>query len=509
MFKKITRLSAAIVASSIISFSFSQVVQAKAAQISHVAQTTADYAVAQYKNDMVESLRALVKHNTVAQDGVLVDENPAHIAFKAELKKQAQTLGFDYSDDGYVVVIGLGQQKERVGIITHGDVQPVNPEKWQQSPFELDSTTEPGRLIGRGTEDDKGPISTALYAMKAIKDKNIHLNKRIELYIYMAEESDWEPLKAYIKTHDLPQTNITIDAEYPVVTAEKGYGTVKLVFNKQAMPTISPYISAFTGGFFASQIPEDASVTIENANIVLLQRLMHKARSYQGVNFDLELKDTTLTINALGKSVHSSKPSDGINAIPYLADLLSDTRWAHNGPGTLVNFINDNIGLGLEGKKFGNIAYQDDFMGAMTFAPTVIKQHDKTIELNINLRRPQGKSGQQLTKEIHQAVTSWNHKFDANVTELEHYIGDPFVQKDAPHIDTLLAVFSHFTDVKDAKPIAIGGGTNSRLFPNAVSFGPSMPNTEYTGHSEHEFITMEQFVLNLKMYTAVLVELAK
>ena len=95
MFKKIPRLSAAIVASSIISFSFSQVVQAKAAQISHVAQTTADYAVAQYKNDMVESLRALVKHNTVAQDGVLVDENPAHIAFKAELKKQAQTLNAD------------------------------------------------------------------------------------------------------------------------------------------------------------------------------------------------------------------------------------------------------------------------------------------------------------------------------------------------------------------------------------------------------------------------------
>ena len=100
-----------------------------------------------------------------------------------------------------MVVIGLGTQKERVGIITHGDVQPVNAKKWQKSPFELDITTEPGRLIGRGTEDDKGPISTALYAMKAIKDKKIALNKRIELYVYMAEESDWEPLKAYIKTH--------------------------------------------------------------------------------------------------------------------------------------------------------------------------------------------------------------------------------------------------------------------------------------------------------------------
>lgn len=498
-----------LIAISLLSLTISQATNAESKQVSPLATSTAEYAVESYQSKMVESLRALVKHNTVAKEGVSANDNPAHIAFKAELKKQALALGLDYTDDGYVVIIGLGAQKERVGIITHGDVQPVNPEKWQKSPFELDTTSEPGRIIGRGTEDDKGPISTALYAMKAIKDKNIALNKRIELYVYMAEESDWEPLKAYIKNHELPQTNITIDAEYPVVTAEKGYGTIKLLFDKKEMPTISPYISEFSGGFFGSQIPEDASVTIENANIVLLQRLMRKARDYQGVNFDLELKDTTLTINALGKSAHSSKPADGVNAIPYLADLLSRTRWVNNGPGTLVNFINDNIGLGLEGKKFGDIAYQDDFMGPMTVAPTVIKQHDDSIELNINLRRPQGKSKQQLSEEIHQAVSDWNNKFNTNVTELEHYIGDPFVQKDAPHIETLLNVFSHFTGIKNAKPIAIGGGTNSRLFPNAVSFGPSMPNTEYTGHSEHEFITIEQFVLNLRMYTAVLVELAK
>lgn len=477
--------------------------------VSSLAESTADYAVSTYQQEMVESLRQLIKHNTVAQDGVLVDDNPAHVAFKAELKKQAKNLGLDYQDDGYVVVIGLGNQKERVGIITHGDVQPVNPKKWHKSPFELDTTTEVGKLIGRGTEDDKGPISTALYAMKSIKDKNIKLNKRIELYVYMAEESDWEPLKEYIKTHTLPQTNITIDAEYPVVTAEKGYGTIKLAFDKKKLPTISPYISHFHGGFFGSQIPEDATATILNANVVLLERLIERSKQYAGVSFDFELKNNELTVSALGKSAHSSKPDDGINAITYLADLLSTKRWINNGPGTLVNFINDNIGLGVEGKKFGQIAYADDFMGPMTVAPTVIKQQEGKIELNINLRRPKGKTKQRLQDEIHYAVTDWNTKNKTNVTELEHYIGDPFVQENAPHINTLLSVFSHFTGIKDAKPVAIGGGTNSRLFPNAVSFGPSMPNTEYTGHSEHEFITLSQFVLNLRMYTAVMIELGK
>ncbi len=477
--------------------------------ISTIAEQTAEYAVNTYQQAMVASLAELVKYNTVAVEGVSANDNPEHIAFKAELKKQAQALGLDYKDDGYVVVIGLGEGEQRFGIITHGDIQPANPKKWQKSPFELDTTSEPGKLIGRGTEDDKGPISTALYAMKAIKDKNIKLNKRIELYVYMAEESDWAPIKAYIKTHSLPQTNITIDAEYPVVTAEKGYGTIRIAFNKEKYTGKDAYISEFTGGFFGSQIPEDAKAIIENADITLLQKLMVKARYYQGISFDLVLKDQQLTITALGKSAHSSKPEDGVNAIPYLADLLSETRWPTNGAGTLVNFLNDNIGLGLEGKKFGDIAYSDDFMGPMTVAPTVIKQLKHNIELNINIRRPRGKSAQQLSQEINSALATWKLTNMANITELEHSIGDPFIQKDAPHINTLLSVFSHFSGIKDAKPIAIGGGTNSRLFPNAVSFGPSMPGVEYTGHSEHEFITMKQFILNLKMYTAVLVELTK
>jgi dipeptidase D len=482
---------------------------AYATKISVLADETAQYAVKTYQQAMIDSLGEFVKHNTVAIDGLSANDNPAHIAFKKELRKQALALGLDYKDQGYVVIVGLGKSKERVGIITHGDIQPVNPSKWQKSPFELDLTSEPGKLIDRGTEDDKGPISTALYAMKAIKDQNIKLDKRIELYVYMAEESDWGPLQEYVKNNTLPQTNITIDSEYPIVTAEKGYGTLKFQFKKQKISSIETYISHFEGGYFGSQIPEDAKVTIENADINLLQSLMDKAQNYSGISFDFELKETTLTITALGRSAHSSKPESGVNAIPFLADLVSQTQWKNNGAGTLVNFINDNIGLGLEGKKFGDIAYSDDFMGPMTVSPTVIKQHPDNIELNINIRRPRGKSAEQLRTEINSAVATWKLTNMAKVVEFDHHIGDPWVQGDVPHAKTLLSVFSHYTGIKNAKPVAIGGGTNSRLFPNAVSFGPSMPDTEYTGHSEHEFITMEQFILNLKMYTAVMIELAR
>lgn len=478
-----------------------------------ISQQTAEYAVNTYQEAMVDSLAELVTFNTVAIEGVPATQNPAHIGFKEALKKQALALGLDYKDEGYLAIIGLGESKDRIGVITHGDIQPYNESKWKKSPLILDSTSEQGKLIGRGTEDDKGPISTALYAMKAIKDQGIKLNKRIELYVYMAEESDWGPIEKYVKTHELPELNITIDAEYPVVTAEKGWGLVKVNFpkNNDGIKENQAYISEFSGGAFVSQVPEDATAIISNVTPLLITQLKQNTALFSGMSFDFSLNGTALKIKALGKSAHSSKPQEGINAIPHLAALLKSVNitWPNNGPGTLVNFINDNIGLGVEGKQFGNIAYADDFMGPMTVAPTLIIQQDNALELSINLRRPKGKEKQQLLAEINQTINQWQQKHQAKLSQGEHYIGDPFVQTDAPQIDTLLSVFRHFTGITDAKPIAIGGGTNSRLFPTAVSFGPSMPGVKYSGHSEHEFITMEQFVLNLKMYTAVFVELAK
>jgi dipeptidase D len=493
------------------------------ANVSSEADKVATYAVDTYQKQMLESLRALVKYDTVAVEGVSSVDNPKHIAFKAELASMASELGLDYKDDGYIVIIGLGKNKQRLGMITHGDIQPSTPEKWAKSPFELDTSTEPGKLIGRGTEDDKGPIVNALYAMKAIKDSKITLNKRIELYVYMAEESDWQPLKDYIKTHSLPQMNITLDAEYPVVSAEKGYGTLSVTFPEQAIDKRSVYLSHFGGGFFGSQIPEDAVAIINNANSALLVKIKAQEKlQYQSVkqkNNGVKPKDTisysyqwqgsSLTIKALGRSAHSSKPEDGINAISYLAELLAFQTWPNNDSGTLVNFINDNLGIDLYGEKFGNIAYRDDFMGDMSVQATVIKKLNEASELNINIRRPRGKTSELLEREIRTTLTQWQQKNQVTLSNITVNLNTPFVQTNAPQVATLLNVFSHYTGIKNAQPISIGGGTNSRLFPTAVSFGPSMPGKEYSGHTEHEFITEKQFLLNLKMYTAALIELSK
>jgi dipeptidase D len=458
---------------------------------------------------VIDSLASMVSFNTVADDKVPFDKNPQHLGFKRFIKQEAARLGLDFSDHGYIMVVGLGQGKERVGVITHGDVQPVDPSKWKQSPFKLDRSSEPGLLLGRGTEDDKGPIATAMYAMKAIKDRNVPLKKRIELYIYMAEESDWAPLEAFLKNHKPPETNITIDAEYPAVTAEKGWGAVRVTLpHVPAAPGSAPLVASFSGGFFDSQIPEDARAVIDNADAALEAAIRTRAAQQKGVSYEYGWQGQRLTVTGKGLAAHSSKPEDGVNAIAMLADALDVQHWGGSQAGMMVDFVNEMVGTGLRGEKFGKIAYSDDFMGPLTVSPTTLKPTEAGLVLGINLRRPRGKTTAELTAEINSAFDAWKEQNQPRAT-LAAQIGEPWVQDNAPQLPTLMKVFSHYTGSKDPQPISIGGGTNSRLFPRAVSFGPTMPGKVYTGHSEHEHMTEKQLLLNLEMYTAVLVELAK
>ncbi|MCS6203205.1 dipeptidase [Shewanella baltica] len=500
-------------------------------QLSPNALKVADYAVAKYDVAMVQSLTQLVSFNTQAVEGKTPDTNPAFVGFKSSLKQLSQDLGLDYADHGYVVLIGLdansavNNESKKLGIVTHGDVQPANPALWAQSPYLLDTQSEPGKLIGRGTEDDKGAIVTAMYAMKAIKDKHIKRARRIELLVYLAEESDWEPLKTFLASYTPADMNITIDAEYPVVTAEKGWSkitftvpniTISNIEAKAEASTQAPTLTAFSGGYFASQVPQQAEAEIEAVSPALLTKLQTRAAAQQGMKYRFENhcvdKLCNLHIFADGKAAHSSTPEDGVNAVTHLAALLSpelnDKPWPQTSASLTVAAMNELVGLGIYAEQFGDLAYKDDFMGPLTLAPTVVVQTQKGTEVNINLRRPVGKTPELLAKQAREALVLWQDKYQVQLVDIESYWGEPMVMKDAPQQQTLLDVFAHFTGIVDPKPVAIGGSTNSKLFPNALSFGPAMPGVEYTGHTEKEFITHKQFMLNLKMYTAAFIELS-
>src|SRR4029077_4282673 len=59
---------------------------------------------------------------------------------------------------------------------------------------------------------------------------------------------------------------------------------------------------------------------------------------------------------------------------------------------------------------------------------------------------------------------------------------------DGELVQSLLAVWQEVTGLP-GKAIAIGGGTQARLFPGGVDFGPSTDMVHYRGHGTDEYMT--------------------
>ena len=102
------------------------------------------------------------------------------------------------------------------------------PDQTVFDPFELNRVD--GKLYGRGAEDDKGSIASALTAMAVIATLPKTKRPVIRLFIETTEETGGGGFKYYLERNNIPKRNIVLDSRYPVVVAEKGYGTLSLFF---------------------------------------------------------------------------------------------------------------------------------------------------------------------------------------------------------------------------------------------------------------------------------------
>ncbi|HEX9460150.1 MAG TPA: M20/M25/M40 family metallo-hydrolase, partial [Thermoanaerobaculia bacterium] len=115
------------------------------------------------------------------------------VAQKAWLAKTAHDLGFTYRDAGLpvssIVEIELpGPPGAPVlGLMVHGDVQPVDADAWSVAPFS--GKADETYVYGRGSADDKGPLVQALLAMKALDQSGVPRTHTVRLLVGSDEES--------------------------------------------------------------------------------------------------------------------------------------------------------------------------------------------------------------------------------------------------------------------------------------------------------------------------------
>src|SRR5471030_2054450 len=383
------------------------------------------YARVKYGNAATETLRELVAIPTFHVDGVAQHENPEFIKIADKLKGLAQAFNLNFRNiDNRVYEISLeGSGDEVVGIHAHADVVPVTPENWvlkdgtKLDPFKV--TLIGDRMYGRGTEDDKNGIVVALYAMKVIKEEKLPLARNFKLLVDTTEETMGDAIPYYFEHNPVPQYNLALDGGYPVVIAEKGYGTVMASFPVRKGTGIGAEIISMTGGMATNQIPSVSVATLLSDKPAELAASLQKAGAdyvkQNGGNFDVTAKvvgkEVKLTLT--GVSAHSSEPEAGVNPVARMLELIHsiDGKIAlkHNHITDAAHYAADNWGLDYLGGKLG-VGFSDAFMGPLTTSLTYVGEDDKAFKLAVNLRVPKGKSPEALKAEIAGKLAAWTKK---------------------------------------------------------------------------------------------------
>ncbi|EJM77770.1 dipeptidase [Pseudomonas sp. GM55] len=476
------------------------------------------YARVKYGSAATETLKELVAIPTVRVDNIAQHDNPEFIKIAEKLKGLAQAFNLNFRNiDNRVYEISLeGTGDEVVGIHAHADVVPVTPENWvlqdgtRLDPFKV--TLVGDRMYGRGTEDDKNGIVVALYAMKIIKEEQLPLARNFKLLVDTTEETTGDAIPYYFERNPTPNYNLALDGGYPVVIAEKGYGTVMASFAKRNAQGQGAEITTMTGGLATNQIPSTSVATLVTDKPAELAASLQKAGAEyakrNGGNFEVAAKadgkDVTLTVT--GVSAHSSEPESGVNPVARMLDFINslDGKVAlkHNQITDAARYAADNWGLDYLGGKLG-VGFADEFMGPLTTSLTYVGMDDKAFKLAVNLRVPKGKSPEALKSEIAAKLDAWSKKtgiapaFDLSIAE------PMYRNPEGEWVKALLAAASENLSMEH-KFGTSAGATSVHELPNGVQFGLAMPDVKYTGHNDNEFKTTGQFLLDLQIVTEMM-----
>ena len=455
--------------------------------------------------NIINTIGTLVKYNSVSNE----TGNP-DMPFGKECKEVldktleiAESMGFRTKNiDGYCGYIEFGEGNEMVGIIGHLDIVPADiKDGWTTSPFE--ATVRNGKLYGRGTIDDKGPVVASLYAMKAVAE-TCKINKRVRLIVGLNEEKDSKCMARYKETEEIPTISFSPDANFPAIYAEKGILSLSLT-NTFGLDNFE-IIDIDCQNNALNVVPKYASITLKYTGSSEMPSF-ETAQNVEIQNIDC----STIKIISTGISAHAAHPSLGKNAIYNLVQYL--LKYFKN------EYLETLIHLGIfeiESPEFlsrQDIDYATEFednsviqdeSGILTSNVASFDYENGKLTIKINLRVPVKTKLDDIILQYKKLANIFEN-IEVNTLSASDAL---YVQKDSFLVKTLVDIFNKKTDTQNIA-IAIGGGTYARCFPNCIAYGPTMPNDPDMCHQVDEYIELEKLFLATEIYAEAIYELAK
>ncbi len=456
--------------------------------------------VESHREPMIHAVQELIRIPSVL--GEAEEGKPFGAPIGQALEKtleMAREMGFPVKNyDGYAGAVRLGRGEKEIGVLSHLDVVPAgDPAGWRYPPFE--GVLEDGKLYGRGSLDDKGPLVAALFAMKAVADSGAVLQNSICHIIGTDEETAHRGLAYYLKQEKAPWGGFSPDANFPVIHGEKGILRFFAEGDWQEEGEWSVVLEQLQGGTVQNAVPSRAWAAFRCQGDGE-QQLKEAYEKEAGQAVTLRKEGERWILKAEGLGAHAMQPWEGKNAIQMLLPVFS--RLELGKAGQWLEAVRQLFGEGWKGSGLG-VACEDQLSGPLTLNLGTIQVENGKGVCGVDIRYPIHVDGSRL----------WN-TIQANCQEkgMEARVGrqrDPlYVPEKSPLVQTLLSVYNQCMGTKET-PLVIGGGTYCRDVENFVSFGPLFPGEKERAHEQNEYLEVDALVQCAKLYAKALYRLAR
>lgn len=400
-----------------------------------------------------------------------------------------KSLGFETGcADNRIGWIDFGEGEEMLGILGHADVVPEG-EGWKYPAFGAE--IHDGVLWGRGCVDDKGPTIGAIYALKAIRDLGLKIDRRIRILVGTDEESGHSCAKYYVANgYEMPTIGFTPDGEFPAIFYEKGIS--RFTIGKKVTDKGLIDVESFVGGTVVNVVTPYCKLVVNgelNVNPV-------------SDRVKVTVENGKTIVEAEGIGAHGSTPGAGINAAILVLQSVKDNNFGGDFQ-KMVDFLLEKINTETAGESLG-VHFLDEETGETTVNLGVVKYDGEEMSFTLELRYPGNTTREEVDATVRSAYAAYG------LEELGYtYQISVYVPRDSELVTKLMKVYREETGDMEGEALAIGGGTYAKEFPNMVAFGPQFPGDPDVIHQPNECVEIDKLMKAMQITAGAMLELAR
>ena len=413
----------------------------------------------------------------------------------------ARSYGFETRNiDYYAGDISMGSGEQTLGMLAHLDVVPAG-EGWTHDPF--GGEIADGKIFGRGAIDDKGPALCALYAMRAVRDAGVPLKDGVRLILGCDEEVGMSDMRYYASKLKMPDYGFSPDAEFPVINIEKGGVNVELSYRGAGEDDADIPVYELYAGERPNVVPAHAYAVVGTGKVSFAELEKRIAAHAAAVGQKLSVKDLSdgrAEISAEGVLSHGSLPELGVNAASVLLIALKAIG-AGAGVKPALDMMTECIGMEPDGASL-NIKREDEISHNLSCNLGILRWDGENFSATLDIRYPLCTDEVEILGNITRTVSKYGVHVRMLGSHTPHH-----VPADHKIVRGLMQVYNELTG-DDAKPLAIGGGTYSRMMPNTVAFGVVFPGQEDCCHIADEYIDIDRMMQATRIFAHAIAELA-